>query len=264
MSLAPSLDIRGLPAFDDNYIWLLSAAGRAAVVDPGDASPVLRHLEQSGDRLCAILLTHHHGDHAGGVADLLALGTVPVFGPAEEAIAGVSMPLRGGERITLDELGIEFEVLAVPGHTRGHLAYYGPKVSDHGALFCGDTLFGAGCGRLFEGTPAQMYRSLASLAVLPRLTSVFCAHEYTASNLRFAAAVEPGSAAVKARIAEVAAKRSRRESTVPLTIGIELETNPFLRWASPEVRAAATERLGRPPVDDVETLAAIREWKNRF
>lgn len=264
MSPAPSLDIRGLPAFDDNYIWVLRAAGHAAVVDPGDAAPVLHHLASTGDRLCAILLTHHHGDHVGGVADLLAHRAVPVFGPAAESIDGVTVPLLGGERIAVEELSIEFEVLAVPGHTRAHLAYYGPKVSANGALFCGDTLFGAGCGRLFEGTAAQMHHSLARLAVLPRLTSVYCAHEYTASNLRFAAAVEPDNAAVKARIAEVAARRARRESTIPTTVETELETNPFMRWAAPAVRAAAAERLGHPPADDVATFAAIREWKNRF
>lgn len=258
------VEILALPAFDDNYIWLLRAGGHAAVVDPGDAMPVLDHLGRSGDRLCAILTTHHHGDHIGGIGELLARHPVPVFGPAAENIAGVNRPLAGGEHITLAELGIAFDVLAVPGHTRGHLAYYGPSVVPTGAVFCGDTLFGAGCGRLFEGTAAQMQASLAMLAALPPSTLVYCAHEYTQANLRFATAVEPGSIAIQRRCEEVAAARAAGRSTVPTRIGIELETNPFLRWNVPEVRAAAATRLGRSPSDEIEAFAAIREWKNRF
>ena len=257
-------EILALPAFDDNYIWLLRANGLVAVVDPGDAAPVLKHLAQSGDRLCAILATHHHGDHVGGIAELLAVDTVPVFGPAIENIAGVTRALVGGEHIEVPGIGVDFEVLAVPGHTRGHLAYYGPSLANTGALFCGDTLFGAGCGRLFDGTPAQMQASLAQLAVLPAPTLVYCAHEYTQSNLRFAAVVEPGSIAVQKRAEEVAAARAARRPTVPTRIGIELETNPCLRWSAPAVRAAAASRLGHAPADDVETFTAIREWKNRF
>ena len=257
-------EILALPAFDDNYIWVLRANGFCAVVDPGDATPVIAHLAGSGDRLCAILATHHHGDHVGGVADLLARGRVPVFGPAAENIAGVSHPLSGGEDIELPEIGVALEVLAVPGHTRGHLAYYGASLCGTGAVFCGDTLFGAGCGRLFEGTAAQMQASLARLAVLPAPTFVYCAHEYTQSNLRFATAVEPGNIAVQRRCEEVAAARAARRATVPTRIGIELDTNPFLRWDTPAVREAAAGRLGREPRDAVETFAAIREWKNRF
>ncbi|MBI5107408.1 MAG: hydroxyacylglutathione hydrolase [Rhodocyclales bacterium] len=257
-------EILALPAFDDNYIWLLRAAGRVAVVDPGDAAPVLQHLAHSGDRLCAILATHHHGDHVGGIAELLATEAVPVFGPAAENIAGVTHALAGGEHITVPGIGVEFDVLAVPGHTRGHLAYYGPSLAGTGALFCGDTLFGAGCGRLFEGTPAQMQGSLARLAVLPAPTLVYCAHEYTQGNLRFASAVEPGSIAVQRRCEDVAAARAAHRPTIPTRIGIELETNPFMRWDAPAVRSAAASRLGHAPADDVETFAAIREWKNRF
>lgn len=258
------IEILGLHAFDDNYIWLLRAGGRAAVVDPGDAGPVLRHLEQSGDRLCAILATHHHGDHVGGLAELLARAAVPVYGPALENIPGVSHPLSGGERIELQELGLELDIIAVPGHTRGHIAYYGPSLAGDGALFCGDTLFGAGCGRLFEGTPMQMHQSLARLAVLPAPTFVYCAHEYTQSNLRFALAVEPDSIAVQRRSENVASARAVGRATIPTTLGVELDTNPFLRCAEPAVRAAAASRLGHAPVDAVETFTAIREWKNRF
>jgi hydroxyacylglutathione hydrolase len=177
------------------------------VVDPGDAAPVLGHLAQSGDRLCAILATHHHGDHVGGMAELLARFPVPVFGPAAGKHRRRDPSAGGGERIELPGIGVDFEVIAVPGHTRGHLAYYGPSLGGTGAVFCGDTLFGAGCGRLFEGTPAQMQESLAKLAVLPAPTLVYCAHEYTQSNLRFAAAVEPGSIAVQRR-EDVAAARA--------------------------------------------------------
>ena len=257
-------EILGLHAFDDNYIWLLRAGGFVAVVDPGDAAPVLAHIENSGDRLCAILVTHHHGDHAGGLAEILARFPVPVFGPAIENIPGVTEPLAGGERVRLPEVALEFEVMAVPGHTRGHIAYYGPSLGEGGAVFCGDTLFGAGCGRLFEGSPAQMQASLARLAALPAPTLVYCAHEYTQSNLRFALAVEPGSIAVQRRSENVANDRAAGRATIPSSILAELETNPFLRWDAPAVRAAAAIRLGHVPADAVETFTAIREWKNRF
>ncbi|OHC66167.1 MAG: hydroxyacylglutathione hydrolase [Rhodocyclales bacterium RIFCSPLOWO2_02_FULL_63_24] len=257
-------EILALHAFDDNYIWLLRAGGCVAVVDPGDAAPVFDHLERSGDRLCAVLATHHHGDHVGGLEAILSRHAVPVFGPAAEDIPGVSHPLAGGERIGLPELALELDIIAVPGHTRGHIAYYGPSLGAAGALFCGDTLFGAGCGRLFEGSPAQMQDSLAKLAVLPAPTLVYCAHEYTQSNLRFALAVEPDSIAVQQRSEDVARDRQAGRSTVPTNIGTELETNPFLRWNAPAVRAAAASRLGHVPADAVETFTAIREWKNRF
>jgi hydroxyacylglutathione hydrolase len=257
-------EILGLHAFDDNYIWLLRGQGCVAVVDPGDAAPVLDYLEQSGDRLCAILTTHHHGDHVGGLAEILARFPVPVFGPELENIPGVSHPLTGGEHIELPELALHLDIIAVPGHTRGHIAYYGPSIDTDGAVFCGDTLFGAGCGRLFEGTPAQMHESLAKLAVLPAPTLVYCAHEYTQSNLRFALAVEPGSIAVQRRSEHVLQDRAAGRATIPTSIRVELETNPFLRWDAPAVRAAAASRLGRVPLDAVETFTAIREWKNRF
>ncbi len=257
-------EILALPAFDDNYIWLLRADGHVAVVDPGDAVPVLGHLAQTGDRLCAILATHHHGDHVGGLAELLARFPVPVYGPALENIPGVTHPLSGGEHIELPEIDVEFDIIAVPGHTRGHIAYYGPSLAEHGAVFCGDTLFGAGCGRLFEGTAAQMQASLARLAALPAPTLVYCAHEYTQSNLRFAAAVEPDSIAVQRRSEQVARDRAAGRATVPSRIRLELETNPFLRWDAPAVRAAAAGRLGHVPADAAEAFTAIREWKNRF
>lgn len=258
------IEILALPAFADNYIWLLRRDGRAAVVDPGDAAPVLAHLAASGDRLCAILLTHHHGDHVGGVAELLGVSQVPVYAPAVENIPGTTHPLQGGETIAVAELALALEVLAVPGHTRGHIAYYGAKLAPHGAVFCGDTLFGGGCGRLFEGTPAQLQASLAALAALPDDTAVYCAHEYTQSNLRFAAAVEPNNPEIARRVDTVAAERAAGRSTVPTRIDVEQATNPFLRWDVPEVRATAARLLSREPRDAVETFAALREWKNRF
>jgi hydroxyacylglutathione hydrolase len=263
------IEILALTAFDDNYIWLIRKGGFAVAVDPGDSTPVLAHLAHSGDRLCAILLTHHHGDHTGGVNELLTYaaktsGPIKVFGPAIESIAGVNQPLAGGEEITIEQLGVHLDVIAVAGHTRGHLAYYGPHLIPDGALFCGDTLFGAGCGRLFEGTPSQMQASLAKLAVLPASTYVYCAHEYTQNNLRFACIVEPNNSATQQRAEEVARLRTENRSTVPSRLAIELNTNPFLRWDAPEVIAAATHRLGHTPTDRVDTFGAIRQWRNTF
>ncbi|WIM06278.1 MAG: hydroxyacylglutathione hydrolase [Candidatus Nitricoxidivorans perseverans] len=253
------MKIHPLPAFEDNYIWLLQKGDAAAVVDPGESAPVMRHLEAHETRLCAILVTHRHGDHTGGIADLIARHPVPVFGPAIENIAGIDRPLGDGDRFVLPGFDIEFDVLGLPGHTHGHVAYYRP-----GVLFCGDVLFGAGCGRVFEGTMGEMRASLARLAALPPETSVYCAHEYTQSNLRFARAVEPDNAAIAARIVDAAKLRKRGLSTLPSTIGLELATNPFLRLRAPTVVAAAAKRLGHAPVDDVEIFKSIREWRNVF
>lgn len=255
-----------LAAFADNYIWLMRQGDRAVVVDPGDARPVLDLIERERLELAAILITHHHGDHQGGVAELLAAAPrAEVFGPASESITGVSRPLSGGETIRIDAIGREFRVLAVPGHTRGHLAYYGA-----GQLFCGDTLFGAACGRIFEGTPQQMAASLACLAALPDDTAVYCAHEYTAANLRFALVVEPGNPRVHERVAAVAELRDRGLPTVPSTIAEEKASNPFLRCSEPEVIASVqrwcAESAQPTPAasDPVAIFAALRAWKNEF
>jgi len=247
-----------IPAFKDNYIWLLRKGASAAVVDPGDARPVLDVLDREGLSLTSILVTHHHADHQGGVAELLAHHPAEVFGPAAESIAGLSRPLSGGETVRIAACDVEFQVIAVPGHTLGHIAYYGA-----GCVFCGDTLFAGGCGRLFEGTAAQMADSLARLAALPDDTAVYCAHEYTEANLRFALAVEPGNLQLQSRVDEVARARARGLATVPSTMAIEKASNPFLRCGEPEVAASARRRVPAA-ADDVAVFAALREWKNGF
>lgn len=247
-----------IPAFKDNYIWLLRQGMHAVVVDPGDARPVLNLLGRQGWSLSGILITHHHADHQGGIASLKQRYPVQVYGPACEPIHGLDRPLRGGETVRIDPLGLSLQVIAVPGHTLGHLAYYGA-----GCLFCGDTLFGGGCGRLFEGSVEQMADSLTRLAALPADTAVYCAHEYTEANLRFALAVEPGNRQLQHRVDEVAVTRAKGLPTIPSTMAIEKATKPFLRCTEPEVVASA--RLHRPEAfDEVTVFAALREWKNHF
>ena len=265
-SRMPKLAVTAVPAFDDNYLWLVHAPAdprQVLVVDPGDAAAVEAALRAQSLVLAGILVTHHHGDHVGGVQALVAGAALPVFGPGNEDIEGITHPVQGGARVELPALGLSFAVLDVPGHTRGHIAYAG-----HGAVFCGDTLFSGGCGRLFEGTPAQMHTSLGALAALPPETQVYCAHEYTASNLRFALAVEPDNAALVAYAADVAALRAAGQATVPTTVARERDINPFLRTTVPAVRAAAAGFAAEAGLnaanDDIATLAALREWKNRF
>jgi hydroxyacylglutathione hydrolase len=252
-----------IPAFSDNYIWLLREGRHAAVVDPGDAAPVLAYLETERLELSAIVTTHHHGDHVGGNAALLARFPVPVFGPARETIPGRTHALAEGDGITVPGLGWALRVLDIPGHTAGHIGYVGSDGNGEVA-FVGDTLFAGGCGRLFEGTPTQMADSLGKLAALPASTRVYCAHEYTLANLRFALAVEPGNAALHARLRRDQDKRDRGLPTVPSTLAEERATNPFLRAGEPDVFAAAQARAGRRLTDAVDAFAVIREWKNGF
>jgi len=262
MPHAAELSITPLPAFSDNYLWLASRAGHAAIVDPGDAGPVIKALDDRGLQLEAILVTHHHGDHVGGVERLKAHTQATVYGPRREDIPAIDVSLAAGDKISV--LGTHFSVIEVPGHTSGHIAYFSDELAPP-VVFCGDTLFGCGCGRLFEGTPAQMLASLDRLAALPADTRVFCAHEYTLANIRFALAVDPGNSALQQRAHTDAARRDHGEPTLPSTIGVELQTNPFMRSDSDAVRAAAIARAG-PAAGRSRTdvFAAIRAWKNDF
>ncbi len=251
-----------LPAFQDNYLWLLHDGQRALVVDPGDAGPVRQALADADLRLEAILVTHHHPDHVGGVDALRDATGARVFGPARERIPPPFEPLAEGD--TVEALGLRFQVLDVPGHTAGHIAYYTPQFEGAPLLFCGDTLFSGGCGRLFEGTPAQMHASLAKLAALPGDTRVCCTHEYTLSNLKFATAVEPGNTRLTHYRQQCEARRSRGEPTLPSTIALEREVNPFLRTREGAVAQAAHAYDGADGNDEVAVFAALRQWKNEF
>ena len=256
------IDVTPVRAFSDNYIWLIRGLrdpSLAVVVDPGDAGPVNEALERQGLELHAILVTHHHPDHVGGLGELVGQHDAQVYGPARERLPVEGRALEDGANLEIDPLGLRFSVMAVPGHTIGHIAYCG-----HGALFCGDTLFSAGCGRLFEGTPAQMLDSLDRIAALPDDTLVYCAHEYTLANLRFAAAVEPQNPAVKQRLAEVAELRARDVTTLPSRLGTERSINPFLRCRRPAVRAAAEAHAGRPLPEAEDVFGVIRAWKDGF
>lgn len=251
-----------LPAFTDNYIWMLHDGSNAIVVDPGEAAPVQAALDARQLTLAAILVTHHHGDHVGGVDALRGRLRGPVYGPRREAIPEPFTPLDGGERIEL--LGLSFEVIDVPGHTAGHIAYFHAGAAGHAPiLFCGDTLFSGGCGRLFEGTAEQMHASLSRLAGLPGDTRVCCAHEYTLSNLKFAQAVEPGNHALSRYRDSCEALRGRGEPTLPSRIDVEREINPFLRCAVPEVVDAALAQ-GANGAQAPAVFAALRRWKNEF
>lgn len=256
------MNLAALPAFSDNYIWMLHDGANALVVDPGDATPVVAALDAQGLTLSAILVTHHHPDHIGGVDALRPRLKGPVWGPAREAIPAPFTPLADGD--TIDVLGLRFRVIDVPGHTAGHIAYVQCDVSagDTPLLFCGDTLFSAGCGRLFEGTPMQMLSSLDRLNALPGGTRVCCTHEYTLSNLRFAAGVEPGNTAIATHAAHCRDLRAAGRPTLPSSLDVERQINPFLRCREPAV-ADAARRAGAPDTGAVAVFAALREWKNR-
>jgi hydroxyacylglutathione hydrolase len=251
-----------LPAFQDNYLWVLHDGVRALVVDPGDAQPVLGFLQQAGLQLEAILVTHHHPDHIGGVDAVRDATGAHVFGPARETVPSPYQPLAHGERITA--LGLPFDVIDVPGHTAGHIAYYTPDVDGAPVLFCGDTLFSGGCGRLFEGTPAQMLGSLDALSALPATSRVCCAHEYTLANLRFARAVEPDNEELARYQQHCEDLRRRGQPTLPAALGEEKRINPFLRTRLPSVARAAQAYNGANAEDEVAVFAAIRQWKNEF
>lgn len=258
------IEITPIEAFNDNYIWLLAdtASGRAAVVDPGDPQPVLDTLRQRQLQLTTVLITHHHMDHIGGLRALADAASPTVYGPPGGHIEGLTQTLNDGDQIQLFDW--RFSVLAVPGHTLDHIAYFSDSPPDQPVLFCGDTLFAGGCGRLFEGSPQQMYQSLSRLSALPDTTRVYCAHEYTLANLAFASAVEPGNRALAARVDAARALREQKQPTVPSTLQLERETNPFLRSHTPAVQQAAAQHSGEPLADDTAVFAAIRRWKDQF
>lgn len=279
-NIRADIDIVGLPAFRDNRLWCVRQGRSAVVVDPGDAGPVLDFLDRQALQPVAVLLTHHHADHVGGVARLAeAYPQLPVFGPAAESITGVSRPLAGGERLSL--LGLEWRVMALAGHTRGHLAYCLDAAAAGDAagggcrrLFSGDVLFGLGCGRLFEGSPAEMAASLAAIADLPDDTEIYCGHEYTALNLPFAEAVLRDNDALRRRAIVIRQQVARGESSLPLLLAEEKASNPFLRCTDRVVIDAVRRHLAGRGVDEasisatvgdpVSVFAALREWRNDF
>ncbi len=263
MSLhATHLNVHPVRAFSDNYIWLIEsprAPGQLVAVDPGEAAPVIAELKRRDASLAAILLTHHHPDHIGGVPELLRRWSVPVIGPDDARIPQRTRTVHDGEQCELPDLGLSFEILHIPGHTLSHIAFWG-----HGVLFCGDTLFSAGCGRMFEGTPKQMNASLNRLSALPPETQVFCGHEYTAANLRFALTVEPGNSAAQDYQSSVERVRAAGEPSLPSTLALESRVNPFLRCDKPAVRAAAEAHGAVALEEPSEVFAVLRAWKDQF
>lgn len=258
-----NIRIRPIEAFSDNYIWMLDDGHHAVVVDPGDAMPVIDALESEHLSLTAILLTHHHNDHVGGVLELVEYQPAKVFGPAMEMLPVCDMPVSEGDDVNLASPAISLHVLDVPGHTAGHIAYTG-VVAGQPVLFCGDTLFVGGCGRLFEGTPPQMLASLDKLAALPDDTQVYCAHEYTLSNLRWARAVEPDNETLALFEKQCQEARHKNLPTVPSNIKTERACNPFLRARDPQVAKSAAVWANQSLPTEVDVFATLREWKNGF
>jgi hydroxyacylglutathione hydrolase len=252
------IEITAIPALLDNYIWAIHNDRVSAVVDPGEAGPVLAYLKEQRLRLDSILCTHRHADHIGGIAALREVYNVPVYGRRHPSNPYITHDLQEGARLSIDALGIEFEIMEIPGHVSDHIAYLAP-----GILFCGDVLFGAGCGRNFEGSMAQLHHSLTRLAQLPDTTRVYCAHEYTAANLRFALACDPDNTAVKQRFADTVQLRATNRITLPSTIALEKATNPFLRCTAPGVISTLEER-GLADSSELGVFTALREWKNHF
>lgn len=258
-----AIQILSIPAFVDNYLWLIHNGKDAIIVDPGAAVPVQTCLTQHKLNLCAILLTHHHADHIGGVADLIRNTSLPIFGPLVDQQSGriptITQGCQQDDTVFIPELSLTFTVMEVPGHTSSHIAYYCAELD---ALFCGDTLFAGGCGRLFEGTPEQMVSSLHKITKLPAETQIYCAHEYTLSNLRFALAVEPNNLALQTRFNQVNAARKKGLATVPSQLDLELQTNPFLRCTSPDIIHTLQHQQKLKATDEVSVFAAVRLWKN--
>lgn len=259
-ALPRGLAISPIHAFSDNFIWCLHNQHDAVVVDPGQAEPVLEFLQQHNLRLTAILVTHHHYDHTGGISKLMSLNPgLDVIGPRGGHIRGITWSVKENDTVTLPALGLEFTTLEVPGHTLDHIAFYG-----HGSLFCGDTLFNGGCGRLFEGSPEQMLHSLKKFIRLPDDTRVYCAHEYTQANLAFAKAVEPDNSDLLALSSAVDDIRAHNQPSVPTDLATQRRTNPFLRADVPAVQQAANQKSDDSLTDEVTVFATIRKWKDEF
>ena len=258
------LTIEAISAFDDNYIWCLydTESLDAIVVDPGEAGPVVAFLNEKQLTLTAVWVTHHHSDHIGGINSLKTQYNCGVYGPSNPSIKSIDKTLTEGDTVNFKDC--TFQVLEIPGHTLDHLAFYCQSVEGTPRLFCGDTLFAGGCGRIFEGTPHMMYQSLNKLAQLPQQTLVYCAHEYTLANLDFAIAVEPLNRNLQKRIITEQQKRSANKATLPSTIGLELDTNPFLRCTKQEVANSAMTHKQHNEKNEIDTFATLREWKNIF
>lgn len=248
-----------LPAFEDNYIWVWHDDRHAVAVDPGDPAPLVAYLDAHGLALSAVLITHHHRDHTGGNALLRQRYNCPVYAPDNPRIPAVTQVLHGGDSVELPEPGLRFEVLATPGHTLDHISYVG-----HGVLFCGDTVFGCGCGRLFEGSAATMAASLDAILSLPDATRVCCAHEYTLSNIDFAKTIDGDNPALLERERADRALRAQGRPTLPSTLALEKATNPFLRFHDPAMTAFAARYLDRPPPGPAEVFGAIRAAKDAW
>ncbi len=258
------LTAQGIPAFKDNYIWLIRQPEKQAVaiVDPGDAGPVIDAIESQNLQPVALLITHYHWDHTGGIADLLERYPMPVYGPSNESIPHMSHPLTESDRVEIPELEALFQVIDVPGHTAGHIAYYCKNEGGQGMLFCGDTVFAGGCGRIFDGTAEQFHHSLGKINALPDDTLMYCAHEYTEDNLVFARITEPGNLLLKERQTTVQQQRQRDEPTVPSLLGIEKATNPFLRYDQPTIIKAAETFAGHTLADGAAVFSTVRHWKD--
>lgn len=255
------LTIQAIPAFNDNYIWLIEDPDtrRVLIVDPGDAAPVISAINQQKLLPVAILITHHHYDHIAGLATLTEHYELPVYGPDTESISGITHPLSEQPLLTVDPAFPAITVLDVPGHTTGHIAFL---IDD--CLFCGDTLFAAGCGRLLGGTAEQLFRSLQQITSLPIQTRIFCAHEYTEANLQFAATVEPDNSDIQQRIIDTAICRQQDRPSLPSTLATELATNPFLRCDQNKVIQSAQQFAGKKLLTPVDVFTALRAWKDDF
>ena len=255
------LDILPIQALRDNYIWtLINRSNNCAVcVDPGESKPLLQRLDKEKAKLVAILITHHHWDHTNGIKEIIKHYDVPVYGPKKEHIPDLSTRLIENDLVEIEELGLSLKTIEIPGHTKGHIAYYGQEM-----LFCGDTLFTAGCGRIFEGTTEQMFNSLNKLASLPKETLIYCGHEYTENNLHFALTLEPDNENLQQRLSQTQSLRQKERATVPAPIEIERLTNPFLRSHEKSIRQAAEKFSGKQLPTPIEVFAEIRNWKNNF